>query len=531
MSVSTDPTDLSAAVLEHEEDRAASAPARAARRGFMGISDIRMNAIALYGNFLILAVIGIVINPQLVRLLGQEQFGIWKAALRLLDLTAVADGRATQALKWVVARGESEEDAAAKQRAVGAALGIWIVWLPFLLLGLALLLTFLPALISGISLENTGLARTAVAILGANMVLTAVLGVPDAVLAGTNQGWRSYILTTAWLVVANVGMVALAWLGWGLVGVVSSTLVCSLLNGATTYLVVRRRVHWWGVRLPDRKELRTMLGFSNLTMLWQLVQMFMLTSDVLLIGYVSGAATVARYTFFAYVSQFALSICLMTGSAVAPRLGALVGGGDLSGAARMLRQTRQLLLLIVTLLGGGMILCNRGFLGLWVGPSYFFGVEANVLMVAVLLQLALIRFDAQVQDIGLQIGSKVLWGCACAVLSFGLAAAAYWWTTSITMMFAGLLIGRLPLNIVYRRLVRRIVPDEKGGIISQAAGTGLLAGSTAVSLMFDLSNLAAFLIAGTIWTILCVVVMAPLALPSDVIRRLRKRLSVGGRKP
>lgn len=527
MSVSTDPTEPSAVALEHENELATPTTLELSRRRLVGISDIRMNAIALYGNFLVLAVIGIVINPQLVRLLGQEQFGIWKTALRLLDLTAVADGRATQALKWVVARHESEDNAAVKQRAVGAALGIWIIWLPFLLLGLTLLLVFLPALISGISAENLPLARIAIGILGANMVLTAVLGVPDAVLVGTNQGWRSYLLTTAWLIGANVGMVALAAWGWGLVGVVSSTLVCSLLNGATTYLVVRTRVYWWGIRWPDRTELLAMLGFSNFTMLWQLVQMFMLTSDVLLIGYISGAATVARYTFFAYVGQFALAICLMTGSAVAPRLGALVGAGDLQGAARMLRQTRQILLLTVTLLGGGMILCNRGFLGVWVGPEYFLGAKANVLMVAVLIQLALIRFDAQVQDIGLKIGSKVLWGGGCAVMSFGLAAAAYWATESISMMFLGLLLGRLPLNIVYRRLARRVVPTETALSAGQLIALVLLIAAAVVSLELDLSSITATVIAGFFWSIISITVFGDSFFSEKLLNRWKKRFGKG----
>lgn len=431
---------------------------RPLRRGFKSVSDIKMNTIALYGNFVIVAIIGVIFSPMLVRLLGQEQFGIWKGSLRLLDLTAVADGRATQALKWVVAHGDSREDAANKQRMVGASLLVWCVWLPILLGGLTLVVVGLPSFIGGISEQNLPIARLAVVILGANMVMTALLGIPDAILVGTNQGWRSYLLTTFYLVLSNVGMVVAGYLGFGIIGVAASTLIFSVLNGVSTYFVARARIPWLGVKMPSFKQLKQLLNFSNLTMVWMIVRMLMLASDVLLIGYFSGAQLVSRYTFFAYVTQFALSICLMTSSAAAPKLGSLIGSGQMAEAAVRLKQLRAMLFCTIIVLAGGIILCNRAFVSLWIGPEFYLGDPANLMMVAVLVQLALIRFEGQIQDVSLTIGRKVLWSAIFTAFSFALAAAFYSATGSLAMMFAGLLLGRLPLNFVFAMLVHRMVP-------------------------------------------------------------------------
>lgn len=502
------------------------------RRGFKGISDIKMNTVALYGNFLIVAVIGVIFNPMLIRLLGLEQFGIWKASLRLLDLTAVADGRATQALKWVVAHDDSRDDTADKQRMVGASLLVWCIWLPFLLGGLAVVLIGLPWFIGGISEETLPIARLAVMILGANMVMTALLGLPDAVLVGTSQGWRSYLLTTFYLVLSNVGMVIAGYLGFGIIGVAASTLIFSVLNGVSTYFVARARIPWLGVKMPSFKQLKQLLNFSNLTMVWMIVRMLMLASDVLLIGYFSGAQLVSRYTFFAYVTQFALSICLMTSSAAAPKLGSLIGSGQMKEAATRLKQLRAMLFCTIIVLGGGILLCNRAFVSVWIGPEFYLGDPANLMMVAVLVQLALIRFEGQIQDVSLTIGRKVLWSAIFTAFSFGLAAVLYSATGSLAMMFAGLLLGRLPLNFAFAVLVHRMVPGAGYDLRGHFVMISALCLVGALSLFWKPEGLLAFLLTAPLLGAILAVGSGLLLLPRATVREsltgIVRRL---GRKP
>lgn len=424
------------------------------------MSNIKLNALTLYANFIVLAVIGLIINPFLVRFLGIDAFGIWKSCLRILDLTSVADGRATQALKWIVAREEGTDDRERKQRDVGAAIVIWVSWLPFLLLAIGGAIWALPTLISGLTSQNIWIARLVAALLGLNVLLTALLGVPDAVLAGTNQGFRSYVLTTLFLVFSNLGMVWAAYAGFGVIGLGVATLIGSILNGAFTWLVARRFVSWWGIKRPQWSDVRRVLAFSNWTLVWSLVQMAMLSADVLLIGYLRGPGDVGRYTFCSYVAQFALSICLMTGSAVTPRLGNMIGMKDLRAASQLHVQAREVLLSILAISAAGLLLCNRAFVTAWVGASFYLGDAVNLGMVAVMVQLSMIRFDAQVQDVSLNITRKVVWGLVTLGLSMVLAAAVYWLTGSLLGIFIGLLLGRLPLNIVLPRYVSTLIPGD-----------------------------------------------------------------------
>ncbi|WP_375305438.1 hypothetical protein WI560_25735 [Bradyrhizobium sp. A11] len=418
----------------------------------------RLNAIALYANFFVMALLGLAINPLLVQSLGAADFGIWKSLLRLLDLSGVADGRATQALKWIVAHGARKDDDLTLQRAVAAAILMWLFWLPVLLLAVSGVVYFLPSLINGVAADHLTMARWAAVALGVNVILTAVLGIPDAVLIGTNQGYRSIVLTTTFLVISNGLMLLAARAGYGLPTLGLITLGSTILNATFTWLVARKRVKWWGITKPMRSDVTRFAGFSNWTLVWALVQLVLLSSELLLISAMSGPIAVTKYTFTSYSIQFALSICLMTGSAVTPSLGALIGSSDLAGAGKLVRQTREILLAVMAVSGAGILLFNKAFVSIWIGPEYYMGDALNALMVIAFLQLSHIRLEAQIQDVGLNISKKVLVAFVATLASLLLAGVLFAVFGSLESIYIGLIIGRLLASILLPRFVSGLVP-------------------------------------------------------------------------
>ena len=449
------------------------------------VGNTKLNALALHANFFILAAIGLVVNPLMVRSLGAQDFGTWKACLKILDLSSVADGRATQALKWIVAHRSEQADDDRKRRDVGAALAIWLLWMPLLIGALAIVIIALPRLINGISDAELPTVRLAAGFLGLNLVLTALLGLPDAVLVGTNQGYRTAVVATTFLVLSNLAMLITAYQGAGLVGLGLVALTSSLLTGLTNLTIARRRVPWWGIGRPNWDDVRGMLGFSNWTLGWSLVQTLLLSSEVLLIGYLSGPVDVSRYTFTSYIAQFTISVCLIPGSAVAPRLGALIGAGDTAGAARLYGQAREILLAVVVICGSAIVVSNRLFVELWAGPSFYIGDMTNLAIVVALFQLAVIRFEAQVQDVGLKIGRKVLWGSAGVLTSFVLAAVAYRLTGNIAAMILGQILGRLPLNFIFPMQVQALMPERTNNFRALLAAICIILFVSGLSLVWQ----------------------------------------------
>src|SRR5690242_20053132 len=112
-------------------------------------SGTRKNLAASYVNFVVVAVVGVLVNPLLLGALGPLMFGVWKSLQKYLDFATLADGRAAQALKWIVASRTTLTDAE-RRRDVGAAIIVWVRWLPVAALVAAALAFAMPLLIKGI---------------------------------------------------------------------------------------------------------------------------------------------------------------------------------------------------------------------------------------------------------------------------------------------------------------------------------------------------------------------------------------------
>ena len=59
-----------------------------------------------------------VVTPLVVNGLGSSLFGVWQILGRLITYMHAADGRPTQALKWVIAKGQAVDDDELKRRHV-----------------------------------------------------------------------------------------------------------------------------------------------------------------------------------------------------------------------------------------------------------------------------------------------------------------------------------------------------------------------------------------------------------------------------
>lgn len=425
------------------------------------ISPAKLNAATNYLNFIVLALLGFFINPILLGSLGTATFGVWKACQKFLDFATVADGRATQALKWIVAFRTDDADVDEKRRDVGAALLVWVLFLPLLVLVTLGIVIALPSLISGLDAAHIDLVYWTGAFLAGNILLTGLLSIPDAVLVGTYQGYRSMGITTAFLVLSNLGMVVSVLLHGGIVSLAIIILIAAVGNGFATWLIARRRVSWWGVDRPLRADVFRVAKFSGWVLFWSLITKLLLATDLVLISAMVGAIAVSQYTFTSYVIQFALSICLMTTSAFMPKLGILLGRHDWLNSQRLVSQAKQITLALATFAGAAVLLLNRSFVTLWVGPALYMGDNVNALMVAAFVQLAVIRSDAQIQDTGLKIRSKVLVGAAGTLLSLGAGWLFYASTASLVWMYVGIIGGRIVLSVVFPILVGKLVPNMR----------------------------------------------------------------------
>jgi O-antigen/teichoic acid export membrane protein len=412
-----------------------------------------LTAVASLLDYFVRAAVSLVVTPILVRGLGAPLFGAWEMLSRLTGYMSAADGRPTEALRLLVARHQGPADAAIRRRFVGAALMVWLIMLPLVLLvGAALVFVVVPRLVR-VTPELGGDVQRATALLIGAFVATGLGAIPESVLRGMNLGYKRMGVQAALNVLGGALAALFVWYGLALSGMGLSMIARTAVAALVFYLLARRHVAGFGSARPAAQDVRTVFGMSMWLSLGDVIAKIGLASDVLVLGAIAGPAVVATYALTSYAARTAVGIHVFTAGAAIPGLGGLLGTNQLERAAAARRELLLLTWLFATVVGSLILMWNGPFLATWVGAHHYAGPLVNLLIVAGAAQTAFIRTDAYILDAALQPRARVLVGAFAAVLTIA-AGITLTRLYGLPGLCAGMLIGRAVQSIGYPVLAR-----------------------------------------------------------------------------
>ena len=406
--------------------------------------------------------VGLLLTPVLVSVLGGNAFGIWQVLLRSTANLSSLDGRGVEVLKWRIAGMQESADDAAKQRAVGAALIVWFLFLPLMVTTALVLIWRVPDMLGygGAMLREV---RYASLLLLINLAILGAINIFDAVLRGINLGYKRMGVMATIVLFSGALSILVALMGGGLIGLAGVQVFATLITGFTLYALVKRHARWLGMARPTRAELRAAFDASAWFVAWALIGNGIFLGDVLILGYASGSQTVSDYVVTAYVVQMIMVVIATAVSATLPGLGGIVGAQQYDKALGIWRESWLYSWLLGTTIGSTVLLCNPSFVSLWVGRDHYAGDLSSLLIVVAVFQLLFIRHDAAVINLAINIRRKVLIGGVALIASVVLAvpfAQSY----GIIGLCVGLVLGRAILTASYPRIVLRFLraPHSKG---------------------------------------------------------------------
>ena len=485
-----------------------------------------LNAVASATDYAARLVVGFVVNPILVTGLGSLAYGVWQVIGRLVGYISPASGRPTQTLKWTIANRQASADVEEKRRQVGSAIVVAVIFLPILVtLGLVVS-WFAPAWLRS-PVELVWPIRIATFLLVVNLVALNFVSIPRSVLEGENLGYKRMGLSALLVFVGGGLMIAAVKLGAGLPGVAAATTAATILTGLTFLFVVRAYVPWFAVRWPSRAEARAFLSLSWWFLGWRLVMQLLRASDVVVLGVADSPELVTVYALTRYVPETLITFVGMLVFGVAPGLGGLIGAGKLKKSADVRAEMMAFTWLLATVAGVGILLWNRSFVGLWVGPEFYAGDLENLMIVLLSVQFVLLRNDANIIDLTLDLKSKVIVGGIASLLAIGLALAGLLlFDAGIVGLCVGFLAGRAVLGLAYPKMVGETLATPLGGQLLASVRPTLVA-----CLLFVAALLLAPRAAVASWAALVavsgltVLIVGPLAFHAGLSRGARLRLA------
>jgi len=427
-----------------------------------------MNALAATLDYGARLITGFIVTPFLVSGLGDTLYGVWRTLGNLTGYISAASGRPSQALKFTTAKQQSSTDYEEKRRNVTSALIVWVFFLPLLAVLGGVVVWFAPIWIKDLPLRLYRIVRGAAGLLVIDMIATTLTVLPQSVLEGENLGYKRMGLS-ATLVFVGAGSAMLAlYLNTGLIGVSVAELSTTLLTGLFFLWVVRNYVPWFGIAKPSKHMVRQFFGLSGWFLIWRLVTQLKTASDLIILGTFASVHLVTIYSLTKYAPETLINIVAIVVFGSSPGLGGIIGSGDLKKAARVRSEIMLLTWLVTVIVGSTILLWNRSFIRLWVGPERYAGSTENLLILLLITQFVLIRNDANIIDLTLDLSRKVLLGLLSAVLSVGTAALLVgYFNAGIMGVILGLMAGRSILSVAYPFLIGKFFSIS---FISQVKG-------------------------------------------------------------
>ena len=231
----------------------AAVPPRARGRSASLTRSATLTAVASLLDYGAKVVVGLLLTPLLVSGLGRSLFGVWTMLQQLVVYMNATDGRPTEALRLVISSKQADDDVSRKRRYVGAALLVWLMFLP-VIAAIGAALVWLAPTITKVSPELVTPVRLTCVLLVLSFVAATLASIPESVLRGMNLGYKRMGWQTGLNLIEGGLMAAAVVFGLGLAGLGVAQIITAAVTGLCFWILVRKYVPTFGVARPAKPE-------------------------------------------------------------------------------------------------------------------------------------------------------------------------------------------------------------------------------------------------------------------------------------
>lgn len=420
---------------------------------------IRVGAILGYLNYAVRMLIQLVYIPIMLRLMGQEEYGVYQLVSSLISYLSLLNfGFGGAYLRFYSqCKGNKEKEAELN----GTYMNIFLV---FALLALMVggMLTYNSDIILGnkLSISELELAKKLFFILTINMGLTFPLSVFSSIISARECFIFQRVVELLKTISNPFLVIMLLMMGYGSIGMVLVSTAITILGGIVDVLFVARGLRvTFNFRKFNRKLVKEIGSFSFFLFLNSIIDQINWNVDKYLLGRIIGSSAIAIYSVGAQINNIYIQITDMLATVLAPKINNIVANNDkpMELLNYLFVKVGRLQAFIVLAVSCGFTIFGKEFIELWAGKEY---TEAYYITLLLIIPVSVPLCQTLGVDIQRALNRhqyrSILYGCIALlnilisiplIRYFGVLGSALGTGISI------LLGNGLMMNIIYEKVI------------------------------------------------------------------------------
>jgi len=329
------------------------------------------NVVTNYLRLLLGGLMGFLITPVMVHLLGDRDYGLWITVFSFTGYFGLIDQGIRPSLVRYVSRDHARGDREALERTISSALGLFSIAGVLTLLVTVVVASEFHRWFSVSAIPGRELFEV-VMIAGGSVALGFPLGVFGAVLSGLQRYDLGNAIGMGIAVLRALVFVTVLRMGGGLVQLAWASLIMNLLGHALSMALALRLLPGLhlGPSRVDRATLRVIGAYSGVAFVGALASSIAFQTDALVITAFLSAAAVTPFALAAGLVENVRSMVYSATFVLSPTASEMETRGETTQLHAMLLAGAKYSVLLSWPVLFGLLIFGENFLVTWVGPKY-----------------------------------------------------------------------------------------------------------------------------------------------------------------
>lgn len=359
----------------------------------------KMAVFLSYLNMIASAIISLIYTPFLLKMLGQNEFGLYSLASSVIGYLTILDLGFGNAIIVFTSKYITQNDKIAEKKLHGTIFSVYLAMsVVIVVIGLLIVFftnTFFNANMTDIEIKKL---RIMFALLSLNLAISFPLSIFSSILTAYENFIFIKIVSIFRTIMVPLMMIPVLFMGYKSISFVVVVSIINLICLMADFLYCKKQISpVVSVKNFDLKILKNIFTYSFFIFLGTIVDQVNWSVDNFILGVISGSAAVSLYSVAIVVNNMFIMLSTTISGVMLPKISKMV---SLSSSNEILTdefiKVSRIQYYIIFFIASCLIIFGKDFFDIWVGKQYSQSyIIALILIIPVCIPL--------IQNLGLSI--------------------------------------------------------------------------------------------------------------------------------